>query len=272
MDPARGTDPAPRPRPGPQVAVVLAGAGSSAGFVTRAFGGPLAAAGYRLVAPPPVPGPDVVPAALAALDRARRTYGPRLAIVGGVSLGAHLAVRWAAAAPAGDPPLDGLLLALPAWTGPPGPVASATASSAATVARLGVAGALRRAAAGAVPWVSDELAAAWPGYGDLLAATLLAAAAAPGPDPAQLAAVGVPVGLAAFTDDPMHPVAVAETWAGLLPRAAVHRLRLADLAADRSPLGAAALAALAAAGPAPDRPRAVQHDDRGGGPARVVEE
>jgi pimeloyl-ACP methyl ester carboxylesterase len=223
-----------------QVAVVLPGAGSSADFVRRAFGRPLRAAGYRLVAPAPVPGPDLVRAAFRSLDAAAAEYGSRLRLVGGVSLGAHTAARWAAASGAG---LDGLLLVLPAWTGPPGPVAAATAASADLVERLGTAGAL--AAAGtAVGWVAAELAAAWPAYGDRLAASLRAAAAAPGPTRAELAGLRVPAGLVAFPDDPLHPAAVAHDWAVAIPRAAVREVPLAAPASDRSVLGRAALAAL----------------------------
>ena len=139
-----------------------------------------------------------------------------------------------------------MVLVLPAWTGAPGAVAAATAASADLVERLGTDGAL--AAAGtAVGWVAAELAAAWPAYGEGLAASLRAAAAAPGPTPAELAALPVPAGLVAFPDDPLHPAAVAHDWAAAIPRAAVRELALAAPAPDRSILGAAALAALAAA-------------------------
>jgi pimeloyl-ACP methyl ester carboxylesterase len=227
-----------------QVAVVLPGAGSSADFVRRAFGRPLREAGYGLVAPAPVPGADLVAAAYRSLDAAAAEYGSRLRLVGGVSLGAHVAARWAGVRGAA---LDGVLLALPAWTGPPGAVAAATAASADLVERLGTAGAL--AAAGtAVGWVAAELAAAWPAYGAGLAASLRAAAAAPGPTPAELAAIAAPVGLAAFADDPLHPAAVAREWAAALPRAALRELPLAAPAADRSTIGSATLTALHSAG------------------------
>jgi len=234
------------------VAVLLAGAGSSAAFVRRAFGPALA--DHELVAVRPVPGPTVVAAAVAALDAAAVAYGPRLRLVGGVSLGAHVAARWAAgratpwAARLGARrDLAGLLLALPAWTGAPGSVAAATGAAADQVERLGTAGALAAARAGGVDWVAAELAAAWPAYGDRLAATLRAAAATPGPSVAELRALDLPVGLVAFADDPLHPLAVAEEWTALLPRAGLRRLYLADLAADRSPLGTAAVRGLLAA-------------------------
>jgi pimeloyl-ACP methyl ester carboxylesterase len=226
-----------------QVAVVLPGAGSSADFVRRAFLRPLREAGYGLVAPEPVPGPDLVRASFRVLDAAAAEYGPRLRLVGGVSLGAHTAARWAAAC---GPGLDGVVLVLPAWTGTPGAVATATAASAELVDLLGTAGAL--AAAGtAVGWVAAELAAAWPAYGDGLAASLRAAAVAPGPTLAELAALPVPAGLVAFPDDPLHPAAVAHDWAAAIPRAAVREVPLAAPGADRSVLGATALAALTAA-------------------------
>lgn len=223
--------------------MVLPGAGSSADFVRRAFLRPLREAGYGLVAPEPVPGPDLVRASFRVLDAAAAEYGPRLRLVGGVSLGAHTAARWAAAC---GPGLDGVVLVLPAWTGTPGAVATATAASAELVDLLGTAGAL--AAAGtAVGWVAAELAAAWPAYGDGLAASLRAAAVAPGPSREELAALPVPAGLVAFPDDPLHPAAVAHEWAAAIPRAAVRELPLAAPAADRSVLGATALAALTAA-------------------------
>lgn len=229
-----------------QVAVILPGAGSSSDFVTRAFAGPLREAGYALVAPPPVPGPGVVAAAHADLDAAARTYGSRLRLVGGISLGAHIAARWTAhTAPDG---LAGVLLAVPAWTGAPGAVAAATVAAADAVQRLGTAGALA-AAGDAVGWVAAELAAAWPGYGPQLATSLRAAAAAPGPTRAELAALPVPAGLVAFADDPLHPAAVAREWAATAPYAALRELPVAALAADRTPLARAALAALRTATP-----------------------
>jgi len=267
-----------------QVAVVLPGAGSSADFVRRAFERPLREAGYALVAPSPVPGADLVAAAYRSLDLAAAEHGPRLRVVGGVSLGAHVAARWTAthatptaagptrtaadrsaadqdaaaygiaeqrAAGRGDATargivLDGLLLALPAWTGQPGTVAAATAASADLVERLGTAGALATAGT-AVKWVAAELAAAWPAYGARLAASLRAAAASSGPTLAELAAIAVPVGVVTFADDPLHPATVAREWAAALPRAAVRELPLGAPATDRSTLGIATLAALRSA-------------------------
>ena len=247
----------------PRVAVMLPGSGSSAGFVHRSFGSALRAAGHHLVIVDPVPGPHVVEDAFRDLAVAVSCYRPIL--VGGVSLGAHVVARWAAAGTAcrdgdggGSDGVAGLLLALPAWTGPPGPVAAASAQAAATVRQHGTVGALRLARAAGVPWVMDELAAAWPGYGGELAATLDATARSSGPTPAQLRSIDVPVGLVAFADDPLHPAEVATQWQTLIPTTAVERLRLADAADDRAVLGAAGVRALRRVGVlAPDaaRPR-----------------
>jgi pimeloyl-ACP methyl ester carboxylesterase len=233
--------------PGGAAAVLLPGSGSSADFVRRSFGPALP--GWELITPEPVPGASVVASAGADLDAAVRRYGARLA--GGVSLGAHIAARWAAGnAGAGRATVAGLLVALPAWVGAPGPVAAASAAAAAEVERLGPrAAAAQAATAGAPAWVAAELAAAWPRYGAELAATLRATAAAPGPTRDELRAIDVPVGLVAFRDDPMHPADAAEEWAALIPRCAVEWLRLDDPAADRSVLGRAAVRAWERAAP-----------------------
>jgi pimeloyl-ACP methyl ester carboxylesterase len=223
-------------------AVMLPGSGSSVDFITRAFGTPLQHNGYALHVVPPATGRDAVRASLDALDAAVARYSP--ALVGGVSLGAHLAARWAAGHATQG--LRGLLLALPAWTGRPGPAAAASAHAAARVEALGTPGALAEAAAHAESWVAAELAAAWPAYGDALAETLRATAASWGPTPDELRRIGVPAAIAAFADDPLHPLAVAEQWAALLPQATLTTLPLAAPAADRTLLGAATLAALPA--------------------------
>jgi len=240
---------------GGPVAVLLPGTASTAEFVGRAFGPPLARFGYGLVsADPPRDGsPEAV---LDALDGAARRFRP--ALVGGVSLGAHLAVRWAAGAPGHRP--AGLLLVMPAWTGAPDPIAGASAATAEEVATRGAPAVLRRilaatADAPATRWVADELAAAWPAYtGAELAATLRATAASAGPSPEQLAAVTVPCGVVALRDDPLHPARVARQWAATLPRASLIETGLGAVGADRATLGRAALLAYLRARSASPRP------------------
>lgn len=232
-------------------AVVLPGSGSDDHFVRRAFAGPLLALGIPLLAPAPRPGRAVVEGYREALDAAaaRAAAQGQALLVGGVSLGAHVAARWAAQrvaqrpADAGPACLAGLLLALPAWTARPGdaPAAAAARATAALVRASGVAGAVRAARAGAPAWLADELDRAWSGYGDHLADTLDAAAAEPGPDETALARLTVPAGVVAVVDDPVHPVAVARRWCASMPRARLVRTRLATLGADPAVLGRAAV-------------------------------
>ncbi|AEA25258.1 hypothetical protein Psed_3059 [Pseudonocardia dioxanivorans CB1190] len=231
--------------PAATVAVVLPGSGSDAEFVRSSFAEPLGALGIRLVAPRPRASGAVVAGYLSALDDALRaaTAARTALLVGGVSLGAHVAIRWAAALD--DPrPLAGVLLALPAWTGS-ADAAPAAVTAAATAARVRAAG---RAAAvadaragGAPPWLTAELERAWAGYGAGLAGALDEAARTPGPAPSELTRILVPAGIAALLDDPLHPVEVARRWAELLPRAGVVTARLAAVGADPATLGRAAV-------------------------------
>jgi hypothetical protein len=216
---------------------VTPGTASTADFVGRAFAAPLAALGIGLVS-------GDAPTDPAALDEAVARYRPVL--VGGVSIGAHLAVRCLSRGRWKHRP-DGLLLAMPAWTGPPGPVAAASGLTADEIDRDGVRPALDRIRAGASPdaaWVVEELATAWPGFPPgRLAATLRATSASPGPSLAELSAVTVPCGVAVLRDDPLHPAAVGRSWTTALPCAALVETRLAAVGADREALGRAAVLA-----------------------------
>ena len=215
--------------------------GSTADFVTRAVGGPLSGEGWTVTAVDDRSGAvEQVQAAVAA--SVRRT-GARLA--GGVSLGAHAVARWAASAAGAASGIEGLLLVLPAWTGPPGPVAALSSLAAGEVDRLGPDAVVRSVDDGS--WVGTELAAAWPTYGSGLAAALRATARSPGPTLDELARIEVPVGLVGFVGDPFHPVEVAREWCEVLPRAVLVELEKDAPGTDRSVLGRAALAALAAA-------------------------
>lgn len=211
----------------PSIAVLAHGSGSSSDFVRRAFSPALAACGIDLIAVEERSG-DVhrVAATLAAAADAHAAD-----LVGGVSLGAHAAVLVAAARPR----LAGVLLALPAWSGPPGEVARLSAAAADDVAREGLAAAVARVRGQG--WVGAELAAAWPDYGDDLVETLRATATSPGPTVRQLRGVRAAVGLVALDSDPFHPADVARAWARLLPTAVLEVLPHDAPAADRAVLG-----------------------------------
>ncbi|WP_027947040.1 alpha/beta fold hydrolase [Amycolatopsis taiwanensis] len=220
-------------------AVLLPGTGSDEIFVRSVFAGPLAVAGVGAITPPPPPGELVGVEYLKLLDMLADA-GPL--IVGGISFGAHLAVEWAVR---NRHRCAGLLLALPAWHGEPGraPASLAAMASADLVAAQGLEEALRRSTAGVAPWLAAELARAWRRHGHGLAASLRAAAARPAPPLSALRTLDVPAGIAACTDDPVHPLACARAWARALPRAALVETTLAALGEDRESLGRAAVLA-----------------------------
>jgi len=218
-----------------RTAVLLPGTASDEVFVRSVFEEPLAQVGIGVTAPPTVS----VEEHLAALDAAW-TGTPLL--VGGVSLGAHVAAAWAVRHPER---CAGLLLALPAWTGDAGdaPAALSARAGAAIVERDGVDAAL----VGVDGWLGAELSRAWRRHGPGLAPTLRAAARSAAPTTAELAGVRAPAGVAACTDDPIHPVGVARSWTVALPRAELRTTTLTALGVDRAALGRAAVLALAAA-------------------------
>lgn len=249
--------------PDPPVAVLLPGTASTGGFVQRAFGPALRAAGYALVTADPPRGPDLIARWWRQLDAAVRRHRPVL--VGGVSLGAHLAAGWLAGARAGntaragnkdagaDPGagIRGLLVALPGWLGRPGPgtpAVRAALASAERIAATGLADTLAAATGSTPGWLGVELTRAWSAYRPAeLVATLRAAAASTGPTPAQLAAIDVPAGVVAFADDAVHPTATARRWAELLPRGRYLELPAGTLATDPAALGVGVVTAWRAA-------------------------
>ncbi|ROP37522.1 alpha/beta fold hydrolase [Saccharothrix texasensis] len=210
-------------------AVLLPGTASDEVFISAVFARPLAEAGLALLAP----ASRGVREHVAALDAA---WDGTPLVVGGVSLGAHVAAAWAVRHPER---CAGLLLALPAWHGAAdGAPASATARASASV--VGSAG-VEAALTGVDGWLGDELRRAWPRYGSRLADVLEEAAGEPAPSLAELSGLTAPVGVAACTDDPIHPLEVARAWVEALPRAALRTTTLAALGADRESLGRAAL-------------------------------
>lgn len=226
--------------------ILLPGSGSDEVFVTAAFRRPLAVLGLRLVTPRPERGAAVITGYLAALDAALppETAGRDAApLVGGVSLGAQVAARWAARRAAlGLPGPAGLLLALPAWTGSAGraPAAVAARTTAEALCRGGLGATLAQTRAAAPVWLGDELARAWTRHGDGLANSFTTAAETPGPAPEELTTLRMPAGLVGLADDPVHPLQVAQRWGALLPRSALVTTTLAATGRDPETLGRAA--------------------------------
>jgi pimeloyl-ACP methyl ester carboxylesterase len=227
-----------RSRPGmADRAVVLAGTASDEIFVRSVFEHPLRAIGIELVAPRPRPGSALVKAHFADLMN-ESAAGPIL--VGGISLGAHLAVEWALANP---DRCAGLLLALPAWNGVPGdaPAAVSARMSASAVRADGLDATL--AAVNAEPWLAEELDRSWRRTGKGLADSLDVAATRSAPEISDLARIAARTGIAACSDDPVHPLAVAERWAAAITGAKLCTTTLAALGEDRESLGRAAVLA-----------------------------
>jgi pimeloyl-ACP methyl ester carboxylesterase len=109
---------------------------------------------------------------------------------------------------------------------------------------------IARMRASSPPWLADALTQSWRGQWPHLPDALEEAAAYAWPTPELLARVETPVAVVGASDDPVHPVAVAEQWAATLPQARLHKVTLAELGADPAVLGRAGFAKLATAGAA----------------------
>lgn len=201
--------------------ILAHGAGSSADFLSRAF--PAAACGTAAIYLDDRTGRIPSIASRLTEEAARRRSQGRRVLIGGVSIGAHAAAHAAANAAAGT--IDGLVLALPAWTGSP-PGTTPTRAAAVEVAEVGGDAVLRRLIADPVlggDWVVNELNRAWSGRASL-AAELAAAAAGEAPTLAQLRGITAPTLVLGLSDDPFHPMEVAEEWATAIPQADLRRV------------------------------------------------
>lgn len=225
--------------------VLLPGTGSDDDYVYRAFSPSLHEVGAVVVTPVPQPH-GLVAGYREALDEAARG-GP--VAVGGVSIGAAVAVQWALAHPGRA---VAVLAALPAWTGSPvsAPAAMTARYSADVLRRDGLAAATKQMRASSPRWLADELTRSWLGQWPDLPEAMDEAAGYVAPTSGELEALSVPLGVAAATDDPVHPVEVGLEWVAAAPRAALRTVTLDELGADPAVLGAACLAAL---GEAADR-------------------
>lgn len=225
--------------------VALPGTGSDADFAARAFAPAAAAHGLRFQAVEPDPR-AVIASCTAALDAAA-TRGPVLAA--GISLGAAIALDWAA----GHRDMTvGVITALPAWTGAETASCPAALSASVTAEQLradGLDAVIARMRASSPAWLADALAQSWRGQWPHLPAALEEAASYAWPTLAQLAGNEVPTAVVGASDDPVHPIAVAEQWAATLPQARLRRVTLAELGADPAIVGHAGLAELSAALP-----------------------
>ena len=220
-------------------AVLLPGTGSDDDYVYRAFSDALHGAGAIVVAPPPNPD-QLIDTYISDLDNAARMGA---IAVGGVSIGAAVAVNWALAHPTHA---VAVLAALPPWTGSPdtAPAAQAARHSADVLRRDGLVSATSQMRASSPTWLADELTRSWVGQWPSLPEAMEEASRYVSPTCAELERLAVPMGVVAATDDPVHPLEVGLEWVAAAPRAALRTVRLDELGADPSALGAACLAAL----------------------------
>lgn len=230
-------------------AVVLAhGVGSSARFLAAACGAPLIAAGWRLVTydarghgastPCPDPADHDLAAYVGDLDAVVAATGD-VAVVGGVSLGGHAALRSVADVPR--------LVCLPAWHGRATAGEGPHAAVAAEVRRIGVAGVIERLRADtAMPaWLRDTLVTDYARHdGASLTAALLALDGGEAPHDADVAGLQVPLGVVAWRDDPGHPFTVAEQLVAMAPGATLTELGLSDLDVELTRFGDVVVTAL----------------------------
>ncbi|MFC9433318.1 alpha/beta fold hydrolase [Nocardia sp. NPDC057030] len=222
------------------VVVALPGTGSDADFARRAFEPACRARRLDVLAVQPDP-QGVVASYRAALDTAAAA-GP--IVVAGISLGAAVAIEWAAERPESA---HGVIAALPAWTGPDTTACPAALSASVTAAQLradGLDAVLERMRAGSPRWLADALTRSWRSQWPNLPAALEEAAHYKWPGTELLGTLDVPVAVVTAVDDPVHPFAIAEEWAALIPRSAIRRITLAELGADPAILGRTGFAAL----------------------------
>lgn len=151
--------------------------------------------------------------------------GDPVALMVGMSVGAHAVGWWASrqrqGSTAGAATRAQLVLAMPAWTGAPGSVATATADAVQRLARAGVPSELARLTS-MFPddWVVAELVRAWTAipFADLLT-SLAGTAASRAPDVGDLARIHHSTVVLTLTEDPLHPAAVGKQWAATIPGA-----------------------------------------------------
>ncbi|WP_460358689.1 alpha/beta fold hydrolase [Mycobacterium sp. ZZG] len=220
-------------------AVLLPGTGSDDDFVYRAFSPALHDAGAVVVTPPPQP-ERLVDGYRDGLRDAARS-GP--IVVGGVSIGAAVALEWALAHPQD---VVAVLAALPAWTGDPdaAPAAMAARYSAETLRRDGLAAATAQMQSSSPGWLARELTRSWLGQWPALPDAMEEAARYVAPTSIELEYLGVPLGVVSAADDPVHPLEVGVEWATAAPCAALRTVTLDAIGADPAVLGAECVAAL----------------------------
>jgi pimeloyl-ACP methyl ester carboxylesterase len=240
--------------PAAPVVVVAHGVGSSARFVVEAFAAPVLSAGYRLVAYD-LRGHGasaVVPEVsrhhlddhVGDLAAVVHQLGGEVAVLGGVSLGGHAAVRAAARGVGGRI----VLACLPAWTGTAVAGEGPHAAVAEEVRRIGIDAVIARLRADRTmpSWLRGTLVTDYARHDPAsLTAALLSLDGGGAPDEPELAALDRPLAVVGWPDDPGHPLDTARRWVASAPRAVLGELHLTDLERSHARLGEVAMATVA---------------------------
>ena len=224
--------------PAPTALVVMPGTGSDDDYARRAFGVAAELLGVELITP--TPSADLIDGYLRDMDAAVREHGAIL--VGGVSIGAVAALRWALqqqSAHRSPGTCSGVLAALPPWSGEPtGAVAAASARlTADAVDRDGLDATIAAMVSTSPDWLGVELSRSWRAQADHLVEQLRAAADCVAPTPADISKLAVPLAITASIDDPLHPWEVAQEWASAAGCAAVVGVELSRWGTDPAVLG-----------------------------------
>lgn len=227
------------------VTVLLPGTGSDDDYLDRALAGPLEEAGAVVITTSPEP-TQLIGGYLRALEDALAQAGASGGIaVGGVSLGAALAARWAVAH---QDRTVAVLAVLPPWTGTPdcAPAAVSARHTAATLRRDGLEATTAGMRSSSPQWLADELTRSWRRQWPALPDAMEEAAAYVAPTEQDLRQLRVPLALVAAADDMIHPASVAADWASWAHRAALRHVLLAECGPQPELLGRACVEALLA--------------------------
>lgn len=156
-----------------------------------------------------------------------------------MSIGAAVALRWALDERNADH-CDGVLAALPPWSGAPdGSIAAASARLTADgLDRDGLDATIDAMVATSPDWLGAELSRSWRSlHGRGLVDQLRAASTFTAPTLADIAGLRVPLGVAVAPDDPLHPASVGRAWVDAAPRAALVETPLSAFGPDERRLG-----------------------------------
>ena len=143
-----------------------------------------------------------------------------------------------------------VLAVLPPWTGTSdaAPAALSARHTAALLRRDGLAATTAAMRSSSPPWLADELARSWSRQWPALPDAMDEAAGYACPTAAELGRLARPMGVVGASDDPIHPIAVAQQWAAAVPRASLVTVTLERFGPNPAALGVAAVAALRAIG------------------------